>query len=220
MLSHELRTPLTPAVMALQLLSRRTDMPEEAQETLRLIHRNIRVESRLIDDLLDLTRISRGKLSLANEPVDLHQIIRSACEICEPDLREKSLQLTLALESPQHRLMGDGHRLQQVVWNLLKNAAKFTPARGHIRISTAVEDARFVMAITDDGVGIDADSLPRIFDAFVQGGSWVTKEYGGLGLGLAISKATIEAHGGRIRVSSPGRGQGATFTFELPLAER
>jgi len=219
-LSHELRTPLTPAVMALQLLSRRTDMPEEAQETLRLIHRNIRVESRLIDDLLDLTRISRGKLSLANEPVDLHQIIRSACEICEPDLREKSLQLTLALESPQHRLMGDGHRLQQVVWNLLKNAAKFTPARGHIRISTAVEDARFVMAITDDGVGIDADSLPRIFDAFVQGGSWVTKEYGGLGLGLAISKATIEAHGGRIRVSSPGRGQGATFTFELPLAER
>lgn len=219
-LSHELRTPLTPAVMALQLLSRRKDMPEEAQEALRLIHRNIRVESRLIDDLLDLTRISRGTLKLDHEPVDLHQIIGSACEICEPDLREKVQELTLALDAPLYRIMGDGHRLQQVVWNLLKNAAKFTPAQGHIQIITAVEDGRFSMAITDDGVGIDADTLPKIFDAFVQGGAWVAREYGGLGLGLAISRATIEAHGGRIRASSPGRGQGATFTLELPLAER
>jgi two-component system, chemotaxis family, CheB/CheR fusion protein len=219
-LSHELRTPLTPAVMALQLLSRRKDLPEETQETLRLIHRNIRVESRLIDDLLDLTRISRGTLKLEHEPVDLHQIIRSACEICEPDLREKSQALTLALDAPLYRIMGDGHRLQQVVWNLLKNAAKFTPAQGHIDITTAMEAGRFVMAIKDDGVGIDPGALPSIFDAFVQGGPWVAREYGGLGLGLAISKATIEAHGGRIRVSSPGRGQGCTFTIELPLAER
>ncbi|RZJ08533.1 MAG: PAS domain S-box protein, partial [Rubrivivax sp.] len=203
-LSHELRTPLTPAVMALQLLSRRKDMPEEAQETLQLIHRNIGVESRLIDDLLDLTRISRGTLSLDREPVDLHEIVKSACEICEPDLREKSQRLTLVLQSPQFRLMGDSHRLQQVVWNLLKNAAKFTPAQGHIQLTTSTEGDRFVMAVTDDGMGIDADALPKVFDAFAQGGPWVAKEYGGLGLGLAITKATIEAHGGSIRVSSPG----------------
>lgn len=216
-LSHELRTPLTPAVMALQLLSRRTDMPEEAQAALRLIHRSIRLESRLIDDLLDLTRIARGTLQLNHEPVDMHQVIRSACEICEADLREKAQQLTLDLDAPESRIMGDSRRLQQVVWNLLKNASKFTSAQGHVKLSTRLDGGRFLMVITDDGVGIDADTLPRIFDAFVQGGDWVAREYGGLGLGLAISKSTVEAHGGSIRVSSPGRGQGTTFVVELPL---
>ncbi|KQV50395.1 hypothetical protein ASC95_13535 [Pelomonas sp. Root1217] len=219
-LSHELRTPLTPAVIALQLLSRRNDMPEEAHEALQLIQRNIRVESHLIDDLLDLTRISRGTLALAKAPVDLHETIRSACEICEADVSAKAQQLTVELQASRHRLVGDGPRLQQVVWNLLKNASKFTQARGRIRIETRTEDGRFVMSVTDNGVGIDAEMLPSIFDAFVQGGSWVAKEFGGLGLGLSISKATVEAHGGRLRVASPGRGQGATFTLELPLAEQ
>ncbi|MDH0865861.1 PAS domain S-box protein [Mitsuaria sp. GD03876] len=218
-LSHELRTPLTPAVMALQMLSRREELPEDVHRSLEMILRNIRVESRLIDDLLDLTRISRGTLELDRASVDLHQIIRAACEVCDGDVREKAQVLTVDLRATVHRTVGDNHRLQQVVWNLLKNASKFTPPRGAIRISTTLEEGRFVMTVEDNGVGIEPEALPRIFEAFVQGGTWVAREFGGLGLGLSISKATVEAHGGRLRVSSPGRGQGATFTLELPLAE-
>lgn len=217
-LSHELRTPLTPAVMALQLLSRRKDIPADVHEALQLIHRNIRVESHLIDDLLDLTRISRGTLEVAREQVDMHEIIKSAVEVCTDDLQTKQQRLTLALDATASRVLGDGHRLQQVVWNLLKNASKFTPAKGLIRIGTSVHDGRIRMEVSDNGVGIDAEALPRIFEAFIQGGAWVAREFGGLGLGLSISKATVEAHGGTLRASSPGRGLGATFTVELPLA--
>ena len=135
-------------------------------------------------------------------------------------MSDKAQQLTVELKATRHQLVGDGPRLQQVVWNLLKNASKFTQVRGRIRIETRTEDGRFVMSVADNGVGIDAETLPSIFDAFVQGGSWVAKEFGGLGLGLSISKATVEAHGGCLRVASPGRGQGATFTLELPLAEQ
>lgn len=217
-LSHELRTPLTPAVMALQLLSRRKDIPADVHEALQLIHRNIRVESHLIDDLLDLTRISRGTLEVAREQVDMHEIIKSAVEVCTDDLQTKQQTLTLALDATASRVLGDGHRLQQVVWNLLKNASKFTPAKGLIRIGTSVHDGRIRMEVSDNGVGIDGEVLPRIFDAFTQGGAWVAREFGGLGLGLSISRATVEAHGGTLRASSPGRGLGATFTMELPLA--
>jgi two-component system CheB/CheR fusion protein len=217
-LSHELRTPLTPAVMALQLLSRRQDIPADAQEALKLIHRNIRVESHLIDDLLDLTRISRGTLEVARDLVDLHEVIRSAVDICAGDVQAKQQELALELTAPVASALGDSRRLQQVVWNLLKNASKFTPAKGVIHINTAVDDGRFLMTVTDNGVGIDSEAVPRIFDAFIQGGAWVAREFGGLGLGLAISKATVEAHGGTLRASSRGRGLGATFTLELPLA--
>jgi two-component system CheB/CheR fusion protein len=218
-LSHELRTPLTPAMMALQMLSRRKELPQDVHTSVEMILRNIRAEARLIDDLLDLTRISRGTLELERAPVDLHQVIGAACEICEPDVRAKEQVLALDLRAPAHRAMGDGPRLQQVVWNLVKNASRFTPPHGEIRLATSVEDGHFVMTVSDHGIGIDAEALPRIFDAFVPGGAWVAREFGGLGLGLSISRATVEAHGGRLRVESPGRGQGATFTLELPLAE-
>ncbi len=219
-LSHELRTPLTPAVMALQLLGRRKDLPGDVTAALELIHRNIRIESHLIDDLLDLTRISRGTLEIAHAPVDLHQIIHSAVEICEPDLHAKQQRLTLALAASESHMHGDVHRLQQVVWNLLKNASKFTPPNGEIRLRSFNEDGCFVMALNDDGIGIDADVLARIFEPFVQGGSWVAREFGGLGLGLSISKATVHAHGGSMQAESEGRGRGATFTVRLPLADR
>jgi two-component system CheB/CheR fusion protein len=219
-LSHELRTPLTPAVMALQMLSHRADLGADVQETLRMVHRNIEVESRLIDDLLDLTRISRGTLELDRSTQDLHQIIQAACEVCQPDLIAKRLQLVVDLRAGRHHTVGDGRRLQQVVWNLLKNAAKFTPAEGRIRIASTSHGQRFVMTVEDSGVGIDGEVLPTIFEAFVQGGAWVAREFGGLGLGLSISKATVEAHGGQLRATSPGRGQGATFIMELPLQER
>jgi two-component system CheB/CheR fusion protein len=216
-LSHELRTPLTPVVMAVHMLLRRGDLPAGVRETLEVIHRNIRVEAHLIDDLLDLTRIARGSLDILREPVDMHEIIRNAVEVSMPDILGKQQELTLSLEAPTHRLTGDPHRLQQLFWNLLKNSSKFTPARGHIAVATRVKDSTFIATVTDDGVGIDTDTLPRIFDAFTQGGTWVTQQFGGLGLGLSISKATATAHGGKLQAASDGRDRGAQFTLELPL---
>ncbi len=217
MLSHELRTPLTPVVMALQLLALRKDLPEPARETLEMIRRNVKIESHLIDDLLDLTRISRGRLEIVSEPMDLHAAISGAVEICESDIRGKNQQLTVALGATRTRTEGDFTRLQQVVWNLLKNALKFTRKGGAIRLASRSEGSRFFVAVSDNGIGIEPDVLPTVFDAFSQGGEWIAREYGGLGLGLALSKATVEAHGGIIRAESGGRGQGATFTVELPL---
>lgn len=216
-LSHELRTPLTPVVMAVHMLSRRGDLLPGMREALEVIHRNIRVEAHLIDDLLDLTRISRGTLEIQHEPVDMHEIIRNAVEISMPDISGKQQELTLALEAPVHQLIGDTHRLQQLFWNLLKNSSKFTPSHGHIAIETRVEGGNFVATVTDDGAGIDPEALPRIFEAFTQGGTWVTQQFGGLGLGLSISKATATAHGGQLRAESEGRDCGAKFTVELPL---
>jgi two-component system CheB/CheR fusion protein len=217
-LSHELRTPLTPVVMAVQLLLRRTDLPPGAREALDMILRNIRLESHLIDDLLDLTRISRGTLEIVREPVDMHQAIRAAVEVCAADFESRQQRLTLALAAPSARVVGDADRLQQVVWNLLKNASKFTPRGGEIDLATHEGAGHLEIRVRDSGIGIDPHALPRIFDAFVQGGTWVAREFGGLGLGLAISQATIAAHGGSLRAHSAGRGQGATFTLELPLA--
>ena len=216
-LSHELRTPLTPVVMAVQTLSRRPDLPEQAREALEMIRRNIKIESHLIDDLLDLTRISRGHLEITAEPMDVHAAITGAIEICEPDIRGRNQTLTVNLAATQHKTHADFNRVQQAVWNLLKNASKFTRRSGEISISTHSDAERITIVVSDNGIGIEHDVLPTVFDAFSQGGEWVAREYGGLGLGLAISKATVEAHGGTISAESGGRGQGATFTVELPL---
>lgn len=217
-LSHELRTPLTPVVMAIQLLNRRPDLPSGVREALELIQRNIRVESHLIDDLLDLTRISRGNLEIVREPVDLHEVVRAAVEISASDLAGREQRLLLSLDAPQHQLMGDSNRLQQVFWNLIKNASKFTPQEGEIHITTRSDGQRITATVSDTGVGIDAEAMPHIFDAFTQGGDWVARRFGGLGLGLSISKATVEAHGGTLCATSPGRDQGSVFTVELPLS--
>ena len=217
-LSHELRTPLTPVVMAVQTLTRRPDIPEPARDALEMIRRNVKIESHLIDDLLDLTRVTRGQFEVVTEPMDIHAAIRGAVEICESDIRGKDQTLTIALEADTYVINGDFTRLQQVVWNLLKNASKFTRRGGVIRLSTASGEKNFCLTVADNGIGIDPTSLPTIFEAFTQGGEWVSREYGGLGLGLAISKATIEAHGGSIKVESGGAGLGSTFTVELPLA--
>ena len=216
-LSHELRTPLTPVVMAVQTLVRRPDIPEPAREALEMIRRNVKIESHLIDDLLDLTRVSRGQFEVVAEPMDMHAAIAGAIEICESEIRGKNQTLTAALDAVAHDMEGDFTRLQQVVWNLLKNASKFTRRGGEIRLSSRSEGKKFLLTVSDNGVGIDPSVLPTIFDAFSQGGEWVAREYGGLGLGLAISKATVEAHGGTIKAESSGVGQGSTFTVELPL---
>jgi two-component system, chemotaxis family, CheB/CheR fusion protein len=216
-LSHELRTPLTPVVMAVQTLVRRPDIPEPAKDALEMIRRNVKIESHLIDDLLDLTRVTRGQFEIVTEPMDIHSAINGAVEICESDIRGKDQTFTIALDAETHVINGDYTRIQQVVWNLLKNASKFTRRGGAIRLTTVSGEKKFCLTVWDNGIGIDPSALPTIFEAFTQGGEWVSREYGGLGLGLAISKATIEAHGGNIKVESGGTGLGSTFTVELPL---
>ncbi len=216
-LSHELRTPLTPVVMAVHTLARRADIPDGARDALEMIRRNVKIESHLIDDLLDLTRVSRGKFEVIPEPMDLHSAIKGAVEICESDIRGKRQTLEISLDAVQHDTLGDYTRLQQVVWNLLKNASKFTRQGGLIRLSTRSSNDRFFVSVSDNGIGIDHSTLLTVFEAFTQGGEWVAREFGGLGLGLAISKATVDAHGGAIAAESAGRGKGATFIVELPL---
>jgi two-component system CheB/CheR fusion protein len=217
-LSHELRTPLTPIVMALHALERDPELPNALRPTVDLLRRNVKAELLLIDDLLDVTRISSGKLEMARERTDMHEVVHAAADICGSDFHAKRQNLGLALHAARHVVPGDPARLQQVVWNLLKNAAKFTPVEGEVRIVSSNIDDRFVLVIADTGIGISNDALPSIFDAFAQEGPWVTSEFGGLGLGLAIAKATVEAHQGTLSAASGGRNQGATFTIELPLA--
>ena len=216
-LSHELRTPLTPVVMALHALERSVDLPATARGTVELIRRNVKAELLLIDDLLDVTRISTGKLEMARGQTDMHEVVRSAAAVCEGDFTAKRQRLEIDLEAARHVIPGDASRLQQVVWNLLKNASKFTPNRGRIRVATSNTADRLMLVVADTGIGISAEALPLIFDAFAQEGQWVTSEFGGLGLGLAIAKATVEAHHGSLVVTSGGRDQGATFTVALPL---
>lgn len=216
-LSHELRTPLTPIVMALQTLVRRSDLPESAREALEMIHRNVKIESNLIDDLLDLTRITHGRFDIDSAPVDLHAAITGAVDICESDVRGKKQTLILRLEASRHRTQGDFERLRQVVFNLVQNASKFTRESGEIQVASRNEDGRFLLTVSDNGSGIARDALPAIFDPFRQGSQQVTSEFGGVGLGLAIARASVEAHGGTIRAESAGPGSGATFTVQLPL---
>ncbi len=217
-LSHELRTPLTPVVMALHALERSADLTPATRGTLDLIRRNVKAELHLIDDLLDVTRISSGKMEMSSGVVDMHQVIRAALDVCEADLAAKRQRLRLELRARACQVPGDGSRLQQVVWNLLKNASKFTPVEGDIFIATDNADSgRFVFVVADTGVGIEESKLETIFDAFAQEGPWVTTEFGGLGLGLAIAKATVDAHHGTLAAESGGRNRGAAFTVELPV---
>ena len=216
-LSHELRTPLTPVMMSLSNLARKTDLPESVKRAHAMIERNVLLEARFIDDLLDVTRISHGKLEIVREDMDLHQAAMRAVEISAPDLEKQKQVLTLALDAAEHHVSGDFARLQQALWNLLKNASKFTPQGGAISLRSHNDPGGIVIAVTDTGIGMDAEVLGRIFHPFEQADPSITRQFGGLGLGLAIAKATVDSHDGRIQVASPGPGQGATFTIRLPL---
>src|SRR5204862_1953487 len=171
---------------------------------------------RLIDDLLDLTRISKGKVQLSLELVDAHTLLRNALEICQADIDHKNLSLQIDLAADKVCLEADPARLQQIFWNLIKNAVKFTPEGGRLQIRTGNDDGQFRVEISDSGMGIDAETLPKIFNAFEQG---ERTRLGGLGLGLAISKALVETHHGQLTATSPGRDQGATFTAVFPVGE-
>jgi PAS domain S-box-containing protein len=217
-LSHELRTPLTPVLVTAQLMERDQTLAPEHKESVGLIRRNVELEARLIDDLLDLTRISRNKLDLHLESVDAHEKVRHVLGMCNDEIAAKRLEVVLHLNAKRHHVLADPARFQQIVWNLVKNAVKFTPPEGRLTVRTVDADDRLVMDVLDTGVGIAPEVLPRIFDAFEQGGRNVTRQFGGLGLGLAISKALADLHGGTITATSEGPGKGALFTVVLPVA--
>jgi PAS domain S-box-containing protein len=217
-LSHELRTPLTPVLSTVQAMESDPDLPEEFRGSVDMIHRNVELEARLIDDLLDLTRVAKGKLELHPQTIDAHSMLQSALEICYDELRGKGLQLAVHLEAAAHHVRADSARLQQVFWNLVKNAIKFTPEGGRITVSTANEPAAGTLRVEfrDTGIGIDPQVLPDIFNAFEQGERSITRRFGGLGLGLAISKALMDMQGGTLIADSAGRDKGAIFVVELP----
>ncbi|HEX2973021.1 MAG TPA: PAS domain S-box protein, partial [Tepidisphaeraceae bacterium] len=216
-LSHELRTPLTPVLAAADLLARNTTLPEEIQEDAEMIRRNVTMEARLIDDLLDLTRVAKGKIELAKEYVDLGTVLQRTVEVCMPDIEARRLHFGMELKDTPHRLHADPSRLQQVFWNVLKNAIKFTPPGGCVGVRCyRRQDGQAVVEVADSGVGIESTALSKIFDAFEQADRAVTRQFGGLGLGLAISKAMVKLHGGTISAHSDGKGKGATFRVVLP----
>jgi signal transduction histidine kinase len=217
MLSHELRTPLSPVLSTVSLLETDDLTPPHVREALQMIHRNVALEARLIDDLLDLTRVSKGKLQLNMEVADAHALMRSALEICHSEINEKRHRVTMSMNARRHYLLADSARLQQVFWNLIKNAVKFTPEGGRLTIATTDEpDRELRVAITDNGAGIEPDLLPRIFNAFEQGSR---PAFGGLGLGLAITKALVQLHGGKITAMSEGQEKGATFELRFPTVD-
>ncbi|MGB8169736.1 MAG: ATP-binding protein, partial [Chthoniobacteraceae bacterium] len=219
-LSHELRTPLTPALMAASELE--TELPSDPaalRASIALIRRNIELEARLVDDLLDLTRISRGKLRIASAPVDLHVTLRDALAIAEPMLRERRIAVVTDLAAERHLVRGDAARLAQIFANLLTNAAKFTPEAGHVTVCTQSTDGTLRVEVSDTGIGIMPEVLPQIFEAFRQGEVSTTRRFGGLGLGLSVAKSLVEAHGGKIEAQSEGRDHGATFCVTLPALE-
>jgi PAS domain S-box-containing protein len=216
-LSHELRTPLTPVLMAVGAMDVNPDLPSAIRADIAMIRRNTELEAKLIDDLLDLSRVSAGKLRLDLEAVDINEVVRHACETCRPFISEKEIRLHCDLLQGILYVKAEPARLQQVFSNILKNAAKFTPKRGDIYVTVAAFGEHGVrVKVRDTGIGIAPDVLLRIFDAFEQGDEHITRQFGGMGLGLAISKALVELHGGAISAKSDGPDQGSTFTVELP----
>jgi len=217
-ISHELRTPLTPVRAAVSALKADFRLPDDVRRELEIVHRNVDLETRLIDDLLDITRIARGKIELEKRALDLATVLQDAAVICSHELKTRGQTLSFEMPDAPHPLMADATRLLQVFWNLIQNAAKFTPERGRISIH-ARRDGDFVTVdVTDTGVGIDPLILPRLFNFFEQGDAATTRQFGGLGLGLAISKTIVAMHDGTICATSEGRNKGATFTVRLPLS--
>jgi PAS domain S-box-containing protein len=219
-LSHELRTPLTPVLMSLDfLLQEEPGLPQSVRESLSIALRNVELEVRLIDDLLDMTRIARGKLELRRHRMDAHEALSKALELCGPDLKAKGHQVLADLRAGAHWLEGDAIRLQQVFWNLIKNACKFTAPGGEIQIlSRNPQPGTLELDIIDNGIGLSPEALHCVFEPFTQANAQVTRQFGGLGLGLAISRSVTTAHRGTLTAESKGIGKGSAFTVTLPVS--
>ena len=218
MVSHELRTPLNAILGWTQLMARSVGDTALVQRGLDVVARNTRLQAQLISDLLDISRILAGKLTVEMESVDLGSIVHSAIETLEAEAKTKGVALDQSMAEMPAMVVGDPARLQQVVWNLLSNAIKFTPAGGHVRVEMRLTGARAAVSVADDGAGIRPEFLPHVFDRFHQADRSITRRYGGLGLGLSIVKHLVDVHGGTVRAESPGEGQGSTFTITLPAS--
>jgi PAS domain S-box-containing protein len=215
--SHELRTPLNAIVGWTEVLEGGGQNRDEVIQGMEVIKRNAMMQAQLIEDLLDLGRISSGKMTLNVEPVDISTVIREALASVEHGARAKQITITRVL-GESRGLLGDSKRLQQVIWNLLTNAIKFTPNGGKIAISAARINSHIEVSVADSGKGISANFLPHLFERFRQADSSTTRQHGGLGIGLALVKQLAELHGGTVRAESPGEGLGSTFTLFLPVA--
>lgn len=216
MISHELRTPLNAMLGWLRLLNEGNLPPERQSQALEVVHRNAQAQAHLVEDLLDLSRATRGKLTLRPEPVDLRAIITRATELMEPAARAKGVRMVTELQPRSGMVLGDGGRLQQVLVNLAQNAVSFSEPGGLVRIQLNRVGPSVEMRVIDYGKGIPKDALPFIFDRFRQARGGAKRSHGGLGLGLAIAQQIVELHGGEIFVHSDGEGRGATFTVVLP----
>jgi PAS domain S-box-containing protein len=216
-LSHELRTPLTPAMIAAGYLSEHEKLAPELREDVMAILRNVQLEAQLINDLLDVTRITRGKIEVHHEVVDVHQLLENAVQIVKSDITAKAIEFTIDLKARNRHIWADPVRIQQVFWNLMNNAVKFTPQNGQITARSYNKGNRFVFEISDTGIGIEPERQASIFEPFHQGERSITRRFGGLGLGLTISKTLLDLHGGTMTVDSAGKNKGTTFRVFLNL---
>lgn len=217
MLSHELRNPLNSLLGWAQLLCRPNIEPQKIRKGLEAIQRSAQTQSRLIEDLLDISRITSGKLRLNVHSISLETVIMAAIEVVQVSADAKQIQLESHLDSTPRQIVGDGERIQQVIWNLLSNAIKFTPVGGRVSIRLAYTDSQAQIQVRDTGIGINAEFLPHVFERFRQADGSQTRSNTGLGLGLTIVRHLIELHGGTIGAESAGEGQGSMFTILLPL---
>lgn len=218
-LSHELRTPLMPISAAAEVLERRLALPDDLKNLVTMIRRNVALEARLIDDLLDLTSIDHGKLNLQSRSVDIQALVLAVLEMLGDDIRGKKLWLNKDLAPGPLVVAGDASRLQQILWNVIRNAIKFTPPSGSLTVRSRLIEGRVEVSCQDTGIGIQPDALQRLFLPFEQVDAQITRQFGGLGLGLAIAHGLTLAHGGNLWADSEGPGHGATFTLSLPAAQ-
>jgi CheY-like chemotaxis protein/two-component sensor histidine kinase len=216
-LSHELRTPLNAIFGWAQLLKMDADNPEILAEGIDVIDRNVRLQTDLIEDLLDMSRIISGKIRLDVKRVDLPELIANAMESVRPAAEAKEVRLERIIDPLAGPVSGDASRLQQVLWNLLTNAIKFTPKGGKVQVVLERVNSHVELSVADTGEGIEPAFLPFLFERFSQADASTTRKHGGLGLGLSIVKTLVELHGGTVRADSAGQGQGATFIIELPI---
>jgi signal transduction histidine kinase len=219
-LSHELRTPMVPILGWAQVLRLSAGNNEQVLQAAAVIERNARAQNKIVDDLLDMSRIISGKLKLEVRPIDLADVVLEAIDIVAPAASAKSITLGRQVERGHAFTHGDPHRLQQVVWNLLSNAIKFTDNGGRVGVSLRHEGGQVVLEVGDSGQGIAAEFLPHVFERFRQADSSTTRQHQGLGLGLAIVRQLVELHGGSVSAASAGAGHGATFTVRLPATAR
>jgi signal transduction histidine kinase len=216
-LSHELRTPLTAMLGWMHVLQTRDVDEQTRNKALEVINRNLHVQVQLVEDLLNVSQISAGKLQIRPEMVDSRQVVNRSIETARPSADAKGIDLRIETDTDLPRISADPARLQQIVWNLLSNAIKFTPRGGSIRVEIrrGLDELRIV--VTDTGQGISPEFLPQVFNRFTQADASTTRSHGGLGLGLALVKQLVELHGGTVHAASPGLGRGSTFTVRFPL---